>query len=407
MRRSTKRRGNGEGGIYQSADGMWHASIELGWAGGKRRRWTAKSKSKARLLEKVAHARTELTSTGTIARKDLTLADWMPRWLTTQREYAPKTYDARARASRQIIATLGSTPLYRLTPLGVQAEVDAIAAERIETARKYLEALSLALDAAVREGLVTRNVAKHAKKPSALSEDDVEREPLTTADARALLAKTAKKRLGSMWAFVLLTGTRKGEATGLTWDRLDLEAGTADISWQLQRVRWVHGCGSPTTCRTKRGADCPARTLALPKSRKYVVLDGTLVLAGPKTKRSRRLIPLAPALVKALKAHRKATMGKPNPHNLVWTRDEDGYPLTPEDALRAWHADLSEHKIDPTPLHASRHTTATLLMELGVPDKVIAELVGHVKVTTTRGYQHVDLTATRAAVAELGDLLAG
>ena len=52
--------------------------------------------------------------------------------------------------------------------------------------------------------------------------------------------------------------------------------------------------------------------------------------------------------------------------------------------------------------HFARHTTATVLMELGVDAKVIGEILGHVYERTTRGYQHVSSAAARAALEALG-----
>ena len=34
----SKRRGHGEGAIYQRSDGRWVASVDLGWEAGRRRR---------------------------------------------------------------------------------------------------------------------------------------------------------------------------------------------------------------------------------------------------------------------------------------------------------------------------------------------------------------------------------
>ena len=57
------------------------------------------------------------------------------------------------------------------------------------------------------------------------------------------------------------------------------------------------------------------------------------------------------------------------------------------------------------PLHAARHTTATLLLEQGVDAEVIKQILGHSQIVTTRGYQHVSLELARRAVDELGQSL--
>lgn len=50
-------------------------------------------------------------------------------------------------------------------------------------------------------------------------------------------------------------------------------------------------------------------------------------------------------------------------------------------------------------LHDLRHTTATLLMEHGVPDRVISDILGHSSVYITQDvYSHVTARLSKAAV---------
>ncbi len=55
---------------------------------------------------------------------------------------------------------------------------------------------------------------------------------------------------------------------------------------------------------------------------------------------------------------------------------------------------------------AARHTPATLLLEAGVDAHIIASILGHSSIVTTRGYQHTDLTLQRQAMTGLDQLLA-
>ena len=51
----------------------------------------------------------------------------------------------------------------------------------------------------------------------------------------------------------------------------------------------------------------------------------------------RRVIPLPPILVDALRRHREATRHDPFPFGLVWSTS-DGGPILTRDDLAAWHA---------------------------------------------------------------------
>lgn len=57
------------------------------------------------------------------------------------------------------------------------------------------------------------------------------------------------------------------------------------------------------------------------------------------------------------------------------------------------------------PLHSARHTTATLLRALGVPEDVRMQILGHSSATTTAGYTHLDLTEAADGLDRLAGLL--
>jgi integrase len=59
-------------------------------------------------------------------------------------------------------------------------------------------------------------------------------------------------------------------------------------------------------------------------------------------------------------------------------------------------------------VHALRHTTASLLKQLGVSARDTQVILGHAHVTTTQQiYTHVDEVARRDALSRLNKLLGG
>jgi integrase len=375
---------------------MWVATLDLGWTPeGKRKRWVGKSKDKGKALAKLRDARKMRDEMGTVAKQGQTVASWLDYWLEdiAKPSIRPKTYLEYERCVRlHLKPRLGKERLALLTPQKVRAAEVAIAKEHTPaTANNVHRCLRTALAVAEREGEIGRNPAALVSPPKAKR---AVRGALTASQAREIIAADETGR----WTFSLLTGTRQGEGLGLEWDRLDLDAGTADISWQLQRIGYSHGCGG--TCGRRRGGNCPERVLDVPDDFETRTLHGSsLLLTRPKTTRSTRLIPLAPPLIEALLNQRDTA----SRIGLVWTNH--GKPIDPKDDALAWDAMLKALELPDVPLHSTRHTTATLLMEMGVDAAVIQAIMGHTDVTTTRGYQHTDLSLARKALDGLGENL--
>jgi hypothetical protein len=56
-----KRRGKGEGSIYQRDDGLWIGVVDLGWEGGKRRRKYVAAKTQAEAASRVREMRSKVS----------------------------------------------------------------------------------------------------------------------------------------------------------------------------------------------------------------------------------------------------------------------------------------------------------------------------------------------------------
>jgi integrase len=73
-------------------------------------------------------------------------------------------------------------------------------------------------------------------------------EPLTLAEARRVLEATKDRRNGVRWVLALGWVCGRVRALGLLWRHVDLKAGTLRVAWQLQHLRWRHGCDDPSSC---------------------------------------------------------------------------------------------------------------------------------------------------------------
>lgn len=403
------RRQPGEGSVHQRArDGMWVGTIEAGWTTeGKRRRKSVTSRTQAGALTKLRKVRAQYEATGTVTTgRGITLGEWLDRWLADL-DLDPGTVRTYRHKAALIKEAAGKVRLDDLTPGHVRAvHQHAMSGGRNSTSARHCHrVLNTALKAAILEGVTTRNPAAAVKAPRQAPSTAT---ALSAAQGMKLLRSVDGDPLATRWAMALLYGVRQGECLGLTLDSIDRERGLLDISWQLQRLDFTHGCGQPTDgawpCGRKRGGNCPDRRLVTPTGFVLRRLQGGLCLIRPKSRTSRRVLPLTDWFAAMLDARAAAAAGQPNPHGLVFARP-DGQPIAANADSLAWHAVLETAGLPSVRLHDARHTAASLLLKLGVDPKVIQDILGHSDVVTSQGYQHTDQAMKAHALEGVGRML--
>lgn len=304
---------------------------------------------------------------------------------------------------KHVLPRLGKVTLSRLSVEQVRSLHQQVQeSTSLGNANKVVRVLKSSLSDAEREGKVARNVAKLVRLPKSTNT----RPPLSDEDAITVIKKGTGDPMYSRYLMGLLLGCRQGEVLGLTWDRVDLDAGTVRLDWQLQQLPYRHGCGTgqPWPCERKAAGHCKNKQLDVPPGYEFVQLHGSRCLVRPKTSAGVRVIPMPGILVDALRRRRRESIGTPNPHGLVWS-DAQGQPIDDRNDLAAWK-DLQERLGLPgVDLHSIRHTTATLLLKLGVPDTVRMQIMGHSTAAVTRIYEHVDTAMARQALDLVADHL--
>jgi integrase len=131
--------------------------------------------------------------------------------------------------------------------------------------------LHRALEQAVRFHLIPFNPASRVDPPK-VRQDEIA--PLDAEQARRLLDAAKGDPLEALYVVSLTCGLRIGEALGLRWTNIDLDAGTLRVSRQLQRMRRLDG------------------------------KPGKLVFSEPKNA-SRRTVDLPQRALESLRTHRK------------------------------------------------------------------------------------------------------
>lgn len=376
------RRGHGEGSIYQrESDGKWCCVVDLGYVNGKRKRKAIYGKTRKEVSEKLKKVLREQQQGVPVVTERLTIARFLDRWLAdvAQPTVRPKTYRSYADTVRLHIApALGRNQLDRLRPQDVAALLAAKLASGLSprSVRNIRTILGLALNHAVRWGLIARNVVTLTEPPKVERHEIV---PFTPEEARRFLTVARGNRLYALYAVALTLGLRQGEALGLRWQDIDLDRGLIYVRKQLQRV------------------------------------DGALTLVEPKTGRSRRTISLPAEVVDILGEHRRAQEAERAVADSRWRGDENdlafastvGTPLEPSNILKRYKAILARAGLPPSRFHDLRHSCASLLLAQGVHPKVVQEILGHSQIGMTLDtYSHLLPNAQREAARSMNDLLA-
>lgn len=417
MATKTARRDAGSGSLFYDAKReLWTASISLpAGADGKRRRKIVRAKTKGDAAKKLRDLRAELDRAGNLATSSPTVERWATEWLANRkRDMKPTSWVTYERTvTRYIVPVLGRKRLDKLTTEDVRRVARYItddlgrSATTAATAHGVLVAM---LKAAVVEGRTPRNVAALLPRPKRAINT---RGALSAEQARKVLrwaAAPGREREFVRWSLALLLGMRQGECLGLTRDEIDLRTGHITVAWQLQSLRWDHGCGQRLDgvwpCGRKRGAWCPQKHVLIPPHHEALHLVDSLHLLRPKTDKGWRTIPIPEPLHQALK--RYMAQVEPGVGNLLLHRGgEARRPIPDYVDAPAWHAALAAAGVPDVPLHSARHTTASLLRELGIPADVRMQILGHASEKVTAGYTHMDDTEARAALGQMGTLLLG
>ncbi|MFJ3616337.1 tyrosine-type recombinase/integrase [Streptomyces hydrogenans] len=400
---SRRVRANGDGTVYQRKDRRWEAAGYVLAPGNTRKRvrvyGTTRKEALAKLTEKIAASNLGLP----VAAADSTVGDYLTYWLNgvavhQVRENTHTRYAACIRL--HLIPGLGAKKLARLTARDVRTFLDHLRTtcqcctqERDIDRRscctigqccdKRLSPLTVtyvhsvlksALEHAVREDDLPRNIARNVKTPAPRPRRF---QPFTASEARQFLQAASGDRLLALYELALRTGLRKGELLGLRWEDLDLDSGTASVRRSLQRTQ-----------------------------------NGGLTSLPTKTRASERRIALPTECIHSLKSHQERQQEQRQAAGTGWTDSglvfttPTGRPLDPTNLTRSFGRLLHRAGLRRIRFHDLRHSTATLLLEQGVDLVVIKELLGHAHIGVTAGvYAHVRLRLQRQAINTLGHAL--
>lgn len=400
------KRANGEGSIYQrKSDGRWVGSAYVLTTAGTTKRVPVYGSSFEEAHEKLVKLKSASMNGIPVPDKSWSVGEYLIYWLdhAVKPERKATTHRGYESAVRlHILPVLKSKRLNKLTAqdvrqfLAVVREKCLCCANKLDIHRpaekqccsikkcckkrpsvrqvQYAHAvLRNALSNAVREELISRNVAKLVQVPTPRYRTG---QGLSVDSVKLLLKEAEGHRLHTLFLLAATMGLRRGELLGLRWEDLDLSKGVLRVERNVQRV------------------------------------GGQLVMEDTKSEDSDRSVPLPAVTWQALKAHKGRQAGERLKLGDAW---QDfglvfptglGTPMEPRNLNRTWSTLRARAGMESVRLHDLRHTMVTLLLELNVPPHVVQAIAGHADIEVTmKVYAHANLEAMRSAMGKLDDHL--
>jgi len=311
--------------------------------------------------------------------------EWLPAIETTIR---PSTFASyKGHVDKHLVPHLGSIRLQKLTPARINAlyaELQQDGEDRKKlspsTVRRIHATLHRALKDGVRWERLHRNAADATDPPKPKQAGGgKDMKVWSLEELQTFLRATKDHRMYPLWKTLASTGMRRGEALGLRWPDVDLDAGRISIS----------------------------RTL--------IAVGKEVQESEPKTKYGRRKISIDPLTAQMLKEWQKQQLkeqmslgrGQEAKTGPVFT-SETGEAYSPNWVTKCFEQQVRATKVPRIRLHDLRHTYATLCLGKKVHPKLVQAQLGHANIGITLDtYSHVIPAQQEEAAAMIGALIGG
>jgi len=378
----TSRRSNGEGTYDTLPSGKTRLRVAL--ADGQRLTFIGTSRQDC--AGQLRKARANQHDGHLVVSSKATVAQWLDQWLTDHVKPntidSPRTYEAYESVVRlRLKPELGKVQLGKLSGVHIQRAYAQLAEHYAPKSLNFTHnVLHLSLEAARKLRLISHNPTEDVTPPKRPDGHAGER-ALSAEQLQVLDTAMAGHDYEPIWRFLLGTGVRWGEAAALRWSDLDLTPGRESVAIGRAATR----------------------------------LKGAMLVKAPKTRKGRRVIPLAPDTVQALEQQRSRVrwLRKAGEEAGVWS-DDDGdlvFPnrhgrlLRSNNPLAAFKQVLTAAGLPDKRLHDLRHTYATLLFARDVHPRIAQDLLGHTRIDMTMDlYTGSVPEAAREAVGRLADV---
>lgn len=384
---SKSKRGQGEWSFTQRKDKLWTARKQFGKKeNGKPNIKAFYGKSISEVRRKAQEYENQLSTNRIESTKKITVYEYLIEWLKTYKNISVKstTYDGIEYTIKRVKSfDIAYIQLNNLTTQVCQNFInDMVRSDKkysLATITKTYNTLNNCLSHAEGIGDIVKNPMTFVKLPSADKvQTPVKDATFFTQDEVKLICNQAQKVFsnnkpvyyyGEVIVLLLYTGMRIGECLSLKWEDVDFENNTIQIDSTISVV--INRDDS--------------------SNKKSTIVD-----TSPKTKKSIRKIPMSETAKKSLMQFKNNTTNH-NTANTSYIFVTKTGKLTSARNIRRTldsildNCGLQEKRLSQGyGLHSLRHTFVSMLLAKGVDIKIISELVGHEKVSTTYNiYAHL------------------
>lgn len=415
---------NGASSIYYSEyDKKWHGRVSMGVRDdGKPDRPHVKRETEGEVIVAVRELEKQRDS-GLVRKpgRPWTVERWLTHWIEniaplTLRYKALETY--RTGVYVHLIPGLGAHRIDRIEPEHFEKLYAKMKKAGLSpsSVHKVHRTARTAFNEALRRSRVTRNVVSLAKAPTVKV---TKVEPFEATEIQRIITAALKRRNGVRFVVALALGVRQGEALAFRWDNLNRRTKTYPVDRALQRQPWQHGCDDPRACatphcRTECADPCKRHRNArncvrnekghprpcIPDCTRHAMLcperhGGGLLEVEVKSEAGNRSFTLPDELFTLLLQHEQVQQREREHASTEW--HDGGWMFTqptgkPIDARRdwgEWKVILQEAGVRDARLHDARHTAATVLLLLGVHERVVMDVMGWSSPDMRKRYMHV------------------
>ena len=332
---------------------------------GKRRQLRSTWDTHKEARDEYARIRTQLKTGTFVAKNNGTVREFLEVWIEGRHNLKPKTKIGYRNDLSPVINRFGDLKIQSLKKVHLDALVKDMlvtggrkgSGRSPRTIQLMLTILQHALDSAVQNNLVPRNVAAMIDRPQkGNSEGTQTAQPWTALESAKFLDAVSGDRYESAWRLSLY-GLRRGEILGLKWEHIELDK----------------------------------LVITVTETR---VVSGTEVLTSSTKNRNARQVPIGEEVVTVLRAlkgiqnRERLIYGSAYKHTGLMVVNEIGEPMHPDTYSKNFKKIVSDAGLRPIRLHDLRHTAASLLASKRVPIVTASALLGHDPIVYSKIYAH-------------------